>query len=204
MPHRLMKSDINEITRKLKILERESTNRRVFNNLARLTRSVLFKRVKAGGGADNGRKTKLAKLEKSTIEVRKGEGIMRTFNKKRTVFIPGIDGRPDSLGSFFSPNRSNLTFSGQLLDSIDFKVKKRQGFTLFIPNTQRQPYQNHDVLNKKAPPTNRQLAKWLQKGRNFPTRSKPRPFFELTKGETRIIIKRYNDIIKTLIRRNRL
>ncbi len=199
--------DINKAQRNLAELKREVVNKRVFHGLAKLARSIIWKRVKSGKGASGGKTQRLAPLQQSTIDVRSGKGIMRTFKTsggRRTVFIPGVDGRPSSTGQFFSAKRSNLTFSGQMLDSITFRVKSPFGFTLFIPDSRRQPYKNNDVMNKKAPPSNRDVAIFVQSGRSSPTRSEPRPFFELTKGETRIIIKQYNDIIKNIIRRKGL
>lgn len=197
------KRDITRVKKSLDELEKQIAGRGVFTGLARLARSVIYKRVKTGGGAENGKKTRLARLRPSTIEIREGKGIMRTFNKKDPVFIRGIDGRPESTGKWFNAGRSNLTFSGQLLESISFKAGNF-GFGLFIPNTQRTPYKNHYTLNRSAPPTNKQVAIWVQKGRNSPTKMKPRPFFELTKGEQRIIINEYKKIIRKIIRRNRL
>lgn len=168
--------------------------------LGRIGRSIIYKRVKSGKGY----KGKLAALQPSTVEVRKGNGIMRTFKGKggkRVAFIPGVDGRPAKTGEFFSPKRSNLTFSGQLLDSIDMTSLGNRGFTLFIPNTRRNPYKNDDVYNKTAPPTNQELAVFLQSGRTSPTYMQARPFFQLTKGEIRIIIREYNNIIKKIIRK---
>ncbi len=192
-------SDAKRVERNLRLLNKEAFGPRVLKGLANKARSIIYKRVKAGRGASGGKQIKLAALKPSTIQVRKGKGIIRTF-KGRSVFIPGIDGRPDSVGDRFGAKKSNLTFSGQLLNSIDFNINGR-GFTLFIPNTQRKPYKNHDVLNKKPPPTNEELAVYLQAGRGNPTNMQARPFFELTKGEERIIIKLYNDILKRIIRK---
>ena len=195
---------IDQANKRIEILRLELSKRRTFDSLARLARSIIYNRVKTGKGASGAKTTKLASLEPSTNAVRQGKGIMRTFNTKRgkkTVFIPGIDGRPESTGEFFSPGKSNLTFSGQMLDSITFKIRGTFGFTLYIPNSKRDPYKNNDVLNKQGPPTNREVAIYVQAGRDKPTKSKPRPFFELTKGETRIIMREYNQIIKRTIRR---
>lgn len=199
--------DINRAQRNMAALKREVVNKKVFAGLAKFAKQIIWKRVKSGRGASGGKTTRLAALQPSTIDVRSGKGIIRTFKTsggKQSVFIPGVDGRPNSTGKFFSPKRSNLTFSGQMLDSITFRVDGSFGFTLFIPDSKRTAYKNNDVFNKKDPPTNKDVAIFVQSGRSNPTQSDPRPFFELTKGETRIIIKLYNDIIKRIIRKRNL
>lgn len=199
--------DIRRAQRNLALLEAEVKNRKVFKGLAKLARQVLWRRVKSGYGSEGGKRKRLAPLQPSTVAIRSGKGIMRTFKTsggQRTVYIPGVDGRPASMGQHFKTKKSNLTFSGQMLDSITFSVNSPFGFNLFIPNSSRRAYKNDDVLNNSTTPTNRDVAIFVQSGRNHPTYSEPRPFFELTKGETRIIIKKYNDIIKSIIRRRNL
>lgn len=42
-------------------------------------------------------------------------------------------------GEFFSPNRSNLTFTGQMLDALTYKVNRAgASFEVFVKNTMRQ------------------------------------------------------------------
>ena len=198
--------DVQEANKKLRILRQKILNKKVMDLLAKKVRSIIWKRTKAGFGSANGKKFKLAPLQDSTVDIREGNGIMRTFKTaggKKAVFIEGPDGRPDNEGKFFKSTRSNLTFSGQMLDSITW-TSFGFGFTVFIPKTSRKPYGSHDVLNRASIPNNQEVAIFVQKGRTSPTNSVPRPFFELTKGEVSIIIKFYNDIIKREIRRLKL
>jgi len=76
------------------------------------------------------------------------------------------------LGKFGAVKRSNLTFTGQMLDAITFKVKNN-GFEVFIKKTKRR--------GKGEKLTNYQLSQIVtQEGR---------PFMGLTKGELRVILK---------------
>ena len=195
-------ADIAKAQKKLAELQDEIVDKRVMTSLARLMRSIIYKRTKTGKGVSNGKSIKLAPLTDGTIAARSGEGSFRTITTsggKRVIYIPGLDERPSPTGEFFSPGRSNLTYSGQMLDSMTFKVFRGLGFTLFIPDSKRQkrPGETTGV-------TNRDVAIFVQAGRTTPTNSFPRPFFELTNGEIRIILKRYNDIIKSFIRRKGL
>jgi len=206
LSNKLFVTDVNRSANKLDLLKDELLERNTFRRLAKRTREIIWRRVKRGLGSKGEKSYRLAPLEENTISIREGTGIMRTFKTgggKRTVFIEGPDGRPPKTGKFFGETRSNLTFSGQMLDSIDFKINGL-GFTLFIPDTKRTPYKNHSLFNKKSVPTNAEVAIFVQAGRTSPTKSIPRPFFELTKGEQRIIIKAYNDDFKRAIRRLKL
>ena len=101
------------------------------------------------------------------------------------------DDRPRQTGEFFSPARSNLTFSGELLNSIEIDVG-RYGFSIYIPDTTRRRYNKFT----KTRATNKEVAIYVQDaGRNF---------FELTGPEVDIIIKTINDFIKSTIRKKGL
>lgn len=91
----------------------------------------------------------------------------------------------------FSVNRSNLTFSGQLIDNIVFELG-RTVISIFVDNTRRFPIvgQKAESNNK----TNREVDRDLRK-RGF--------FLYTAKGidsEPRVI-KRINNIVKKFVRR---
>lgn len=126
---------------------------------------IVKKRVKSGYGvnsdtADKPSQRKLAPLSESYKKARKRLGVT---------------------GSFASPVISNLTNTGQLLDS--FSVKAKQGeVTVSIPNTQRK-----DGL------TNREVADYVRE---------KRPFFALTSPEVKIVEQIIRDKIRTSFKKN--
>lgn len=63
-------------------------------------------------------------------------------------------------GDFFSPKRSNLTLTGQLLDSIDMRFIGRRLIEIFIPNTRRKPPVSISERPRKPKPqkTNKEVA----------------------------------------------
>ncbi len=91
----------------------------------------------------------------------------------------------------FSVNRSNLTFSGQLIDNIVFELG-RKVITIFVDNTLRFPIVgSDDGQNRK---TNREVDRDLRK-RGF--------FLYTAKGidSNERVGKRINNIVKKFVRR---
>lgn len=120
--------------------------------------------------------------------------------KKRTRLGRGIDGplkplsepykkarknRRSELSEFTSPRKSNLTFTGQMLDAISVLSatigKVRVGFYGF-----RKDFDGRSLTNKK-------VAEYV---------SKDRPFFGLTEPEERGLKKFIVDRIKKITRRS--
>lgn len=117
------------------------------------------------GGVRGGQRERLGKLSDSYIATRK---------KAR---------RSGKLSSATSPKRSNLTFTGQLLDSLRGMVKGNK-IIVYLKK------------NRDDGKTNPQVAGYVENG--------GRPFFELTDKEVKGLrnnIKK--DLIKTLRRKNK-
>ena len=162
-------------------------------DLAKFTREMVWKRVKSGKGVQSDRlpfaitrHQRLKPLSKGYKRYRR-TGIVEFKAKKwyggiyEEVDVKINVGQP-ALGKFGTPNRSNLTLSGQMLDSMTFDVKKF-GFVVLIPGTRRR--------GEKI--TNAQLAKYLsQQGR---------PFMSLTSGESRILKSRMKKQIQKRLRK---
>lgn len=83
------------------------------------------------------------------------------------------------LGEFGAPERSNLTLTGQLLNSIT-EATTLDGFRIYIPNTTR----NGSKL------TNAKVYEYV---------SKARPFFALSNGEFRILQNEFEKIVEQKI-----
>lgn len=156
--------------------------------LGRLAREIIYKRVKSGKGVTDltsePQKNRLKPLSTSYIEVRKGlakyfvkDGSLRRVPNSESFRID----RP-KLGPFGSPNRSNLTFTGQMLESLSYEATAR-GFRVFVPSSSRR---NESV-------TNAQVARWVQEqGRNF---------LALTPDELTILVREIEREVRKLTRR---
>ena len=94
----------------------------------------------------------------------------------------------------FKSGRSNLTFTGQLIDAITFKVKKGL-VEIFVEKSSRTPYKTGPNSTAKGTPNNNKLAEILGKiGFVFMTKkgleSDPQ------------IRKRVNNIVRRFLRRS--
>ena len=91
------------------------------------TTDDLVKRVRDGQGSDNGRKTSLKSLAQNYVNARK---------------------RSRALSSKTSASKSNLTFTGQMLDSIDATVK---GTNIIIEPSNTRADQKAAFVSKERP-----------------------------------------------------
>lgn len=104
------------------------------------------KAVRSGNLPDGG---ELPELSKGWIKRR---SLLKKFN---------------NTGPAFSPKRSNLTFTGQLLNAIFFRSNPSDGsIDIEVLNTKRTSYSNMDGKpSKSKQPTNKKLAEYIaQKG----------------------------------------
>ena len=170
---------IDQIIRKVEELERELQNKRSFVRLAKLARSIVYKRTKSGKGTNGSTLNKLDGLSTNYKRWRK-----RVARRKK------IGDRSVQLGAGFKPSKSNLTFTGQLLDSMIIEVD-RFSFGVTIPNSKRKR-----LGKQKRIPTNAEVAGFVE--------SQGREFFALSKGELRIIIKEYERLVRYTIRQKGL
>lgn len=103
-------------------------------------------------------------------------------------------------GDFFSPGRSNLTLTGQMLNSMDFKVSG-DTIEVFIPDSSRSPavfqskrkrngstYRYESGNNK----TNAEIARLV---------AQERPFMALSSDEIRIVEQELQDILDEITRK---
>lgn len=74
----------------------------------------------------------------------------------------------NSTSSTYSPARSNLNFTGQLVDSIEFKINQSEGSITIEPQGTRTPYKGIRKSSLKGERSNKKLALFLaQRGRRF-------------------------------------
>ena len=174
-----MINKINDINKKLDRLNDALFNKRVSVRMAKLARSIVYKRTKAGKGVNGEQNTKLKGLSPEYVDWRK------TVAKRKRV-----GQRSFQAGKFFKPAKSNLTFTGQLLESMIIDAG-RYNFGVIIPNTKRKR-----LGKEKKIKTNSEVAGYVE--------ANGREFFALSKGEVRIILKEYEKIIRQIIRKEGL
>ncbi len=163
-------ADFSDFAKFLKGMEIElfsvSANRR----RGKIARDLIFKRTKKGFGvtsdkAAKPKKKQLKPLSQSYIAQRTGAlrfFTLQTASGRRVVAIPG-GGQSIVTGKGGHPTRSNLTLSGQMLDSIKVKATK-EAFSLIIPGSSR----------RGSDKTNAEIARFVRM---------VRPFFALTRNE---------------------
>lgn len=159
-----MAKDLPSLRKFLDRVEREVLTKQSNTELAKAAQDIIFKRVKSGFGVTNDLsdaaiRRKLKPLSPGYIEQRRKRGVT---------------------GKFGSPGISNLTNTGQMLDSMTFKANN-QGFRLEIPGTRRRDGE-----------TNKRVADFVRKDR---------PFFALTIPEVRILEKIVDDKVLKIFKR---
>lgn len=115
----------------------------------------------------------------------------RVMQKVSTIGAP-------ALGEFGTPTKSNLTFTGQMLDSIT--IGARDGvFTLTIPPSPR----TDGKTNKQVAEFHSKQRRFFNANGNLVTIPK-RAFFALTEGELRILTRELESIIREIIQKEGL
>jgi hypothetical protein len=148
-------------------------------------REIIYRRVKSGYGvSDMGSKDpqqeRLKALSDKYVDFRKGNFAYKKKRKGKKVTVN--KGAP-KLGDFGSPGKSNLTLTGQMLDSIQIKLQP-YGVLLYFPDTKHR-------YSKRI--TVRELAQYVQE--------QGRPFFRLTRGERRILLNLVKQEVRSKLRR---
>jgi len=175
-----------------------ATMKSVLEPLGLLAKDVVVKRVKSGYGLSPGfSKVKLKALSNSYKEWRSGKAVYFQKGGSR-IRISKEKWRSISepvLGEFGSPSRSNLTLTGQLLESIQSRINDSGKVELFIPDTVRKGIRlkNGKIIPNRARVTNAQVAKYVQE--------QGRDFFNFTDGEIRILTDEYQKLINEAIER---
>jgi hypothetical protein len=165
--------------RLIKSLDQLVNDRSFLLRIGKASQDLVYRRTKTGYGVsslevEKPKKTKLKSLHPNYVEYRKGLG---QFQKKKGEAPKARRVR----SNFSSASKSNLTLTGQMLDSISIDVITR-GVRLFIENTKRDGETQ----------TNADVAQFV---------SEARPFFALTDDEQLVILRLIEREIRTLARR---
>lgn len=186
--------DYKEFEEKIRKLQFMLNSNEVKKRMGKLLKDIIYRRVKSGKGvtseiAENPEHQKLKELSKSYIKMRQtatgthytAKKAPKSKQKKITaIYRKERKGAPIKTGEFFSPGRSNATFTGQMLNSMR-DIATLKGFKIYIPPTKR----NGSKL------TNAQVYKFF---------SKDRPFFAVTPGEMRILQNEFDKIVQEKIK----
>jgi hypothetical protein len=162
--------NFKDVNRALRQIESVINSKKTSSILGNEAKDAIFKRTKTGFGVKADKtipssRKKLKKLSPAYIEQRKRYGVQ---------------------GKFGSPEFSNLTNTGQMLDSIVLTAGHGQ-FTLIIPNTVRKKRGK-----EKGTKTNAQVAQHVS--------DNGRPWFNLTTAELRIVEQNLSSIINKIIK----
>lgn len=157
----------------------EMASRAVLNLIALKAKDIIYKRVKSGFGVDPGslRKERLKPLSAGYVKFRAGNF---SYDKKSRGQSRTVNRGAPRLGTFGSPTKSNLTLSGEMLESIAVKFT-RGGVTLYFPDTPH-PVHKHVTI--------RELAQYVE--------DQGRPFFYLTEDERRILVSDLSKMLRKL------
>lgn len=177
-----MAKDFNQVRKDLDKIILEIVSNSFLKVLAEKARQLIYRRVKSGKGVNpsSGQEQSLKALSDRYVQYRKGNFSFST--KKKGKKVTANKGAP-RLGEFGSPGKSNLTLTGEMLDSIQIKIEK-YGFRLYFPTTKHK-------FSKRV--TIRELAQYVQEN--------GRPFFSLSQGERRVLLKAVQDEVRKQLRR---
>lgn len=176
---------------------------------------IIYKRTKSGKGltsySDGAALTKLEALSTGYIEYRKalvsGEVAdtktsvgqsLRSLTKsgKKKVKAEKKKAALGQFGDYFSPSRSNLTLSGQMLDALTYKISRGK-ITIFVKNSTRDDkfisFSNASGFGFDSKPlTNAEVSNKVQEY--------GRPFLGLAEIEKTIMIKFIEKDLRKFIR----
>lgn len=147
-------------------------------------RIVLRTRLGKGVSEKGDSASPLKPLSESYRQQRKGKlAFYTTKDGKKVPYIPKI---PPILDATTSPTKSNLTFTGQLLNSIKV-ISVKAGKVLIAPTGKRS-----DRRSKISGATNREVAGYV---------SEERPFLNLSKSELLALNRFVREKIEALIKK---
>lgn len=164
------KDDLNKIFKQIIDSTAELKSSRRLKDLGEYIITIIRNRTRQGKGVKRpgGNVTKLKALKASTIKKRKAVAAL--------------------LHPMTSPGKSNLTYTGQLLDSMRVKVRKE---TVSIGPSGRRV----NIYGRRDRVSNEQVTLYV---------SKERPFNHLGRAEMRKVVKYYQKAYDTIIRRRGL
>ena len=135
---------VEESTRK--VLQKAINSQELLNEVAVLVQRNIIGSARQGKTQDG---VALKPLSKSWVERRK---------KLSEV---------NSTGTFYKPSKSNLSFTGQLLDSFTYEISRVNATIRLFFKGSRKPYKGIKKAALEGPATNRELAEQIEQDRPF-------------------------------------
>lgn len=143
---------VQQLQNKVKLtIERSLSSRTILEAVGKFSRDRIYAITKLGFSMSGNSKKKLAPLADWY------KGYRKRYQEKTQT------------GASFSPNKSNLTLSGQMLDALTYKIDQaRKTVQVFVQDSGRKPNPYPLRGRKNDSRSNAQVAKEVaQKGRPF-------------------------------------
>lgn len=158
---------LDQILKDIQKALNETVKLSVMKNLGKLARQIIYKRTKSGYGVSDDHDPEPAKIRLAALS--------KPYIKYRSKLA--------KLGTEGKPGKSNLTLTGQMLDSIDVEGR-RNGFSLKIKDNVR----NGSTL------TNRKVSEHVA--------DNGRPFFALTAQEQVTLFREMEKTLRAELKRS--
>lgn len=194
----ILRIDTSAAQKALRDCKRIAGRAKQLKPLADLAAKLIVKRTSLGRGVDGDKPEKLAALSTSYKAVRAGK--VRFLTNKKTNQIFPSPSPPPSLSSLTSANKSNLTATRQMLNSI-FGMAKTNTLIITV-NDARGP----DIFGDPSTITNSELIAIHEKGATISHPSgntvtlPARPFFNLTKDQRNRLEREFRKILLRCLR----
>jgi len=161
-------------------------DKRFLNNLAKETAEQIKRRTQLGKGvSDSGKNQKLKGLSESYKKQRRGELAFFTNSNGKVVPITSNVRKP-KLDKNTTPNRSNLTATGQLLNALR-GIYKRRNIIIDFDKERRGP----GLTGQRGKATNSDIVGYQEK--------QGRPFFDLSRSELNGLRRKIANRIRKLL-----
>ena len=165
-----------EFNKKVKDIKALANDKRFKQSFGLFARKMMYARTKLGFGVSSGtaeaskvKRVKLSPLSDSYIKQRQGKLNAKENSSDFKIQKP-------KLGKLGKPSKSNLTYTGEMLEALSFKITKT-GVELYIDNSSRT---DDSGLN------NNEVAEFA---------SETRPFMNFTNDEHKRVMQFINDEI---------
>lgn len=179
----MAKVDLSKFDAKIKSLIKEFSSQSNMEKIGEYAAERIKTRTRLGRGVekDGAQPKPLKKLSQSYRDQRKGKiGFYTVGTGANRIVVPFEPSKKPNLSNATSPTKSNLTFSGQLLDSIT--VLRKTASSVFLGFKS----------NRSDGKTNKEIAEFV---------SKERPFFHLSAPEKNGLKKYIQELLNGIIKK---
>lgn len=166
------RSDVQRLIKKLEMLGVKVQDKAMHKLVGDQAVKMVYKRVKSGRGVTS--------LASKSPGLKGLTGLSKGYIKqRRRTGVPGKDG---------SPSKSNLTYTGQMLEALSFEVSK-YGFEILVKDTIRRA---KGGVRAGVGMSNSKVAKYTQEQRPWLSfsKSEQKDLSEMYRGEFRKAIKK--------------